>query len=518
MARDPRFRVLSGLLVAAAWLAPCGLLTLREGDFRARAQSTRSATDSGQEPDQGTVTKSARDRTTRSRATQKKSRQGKEKPAAAAEKPAPSPAQETATSRDAISFKQEVAPILVANCVGCHSQGRPGLTRGKLDLTSFEKLMKGTPKEKVITPGKPDESHLVLRVRGEEQPRMPQGGNNNGLADEAISRIERWVAAGAVLDAGLDPKATIESYAASPEQIRRNLLAKLGAKEREQLVEKAGRDRWKKANPALTPEIHHGEHFVLFSNLPKERAAGAIKLLEAQHGLLRRLLGPQPTNWVEKVSVYVFNSRKDFVELVRTIENREPEAEVAGTGSLTVAQPFLAVVDPLGGKREDPAAHRRRPRTRKGEEEAEMPARGLAALLAQTLGEAAVGSYGKSPRWLAYGLGESLGAQAEPRSPFYRGLGRLAHQKYDQGWITRATDVLGETENVSPEEMRAISLAIVESLLSPELRAAFPAFAKGMSQGKEKFDDVLKDVYGVSREDFLNTTGDWIARHYGQGE
>ena len=171
-----------------------------------------------------------------------------------------------------------MAPILVANCVGCHSQGRPGLVRGKLDLTSFAKLMQGTPKEKVIEPGKPDESHIVLRIKGEETPRMPQGGNNNGLAEEAIGKIEQWIKAGARLDAGLDPKVAMASYAASPEQVRRGQIARMSPKDRDRKTEAAGRDRWKKANPKLKPELTPGDHFLLFSNLPKDRAANTVKV------------------------------------------------------------------------------------------------------------------------------------------------------------------------------------------------------------------------------------------------
>ncbi len=54
----------------------------------------------------------------------------------------------SASTATGISFRNDVAPILVANCVGCHGQGRPGLTRGKLDLTSFAKLMQGTPRRR----------------------------------------------------------------------------------------------------------------------------------------------------------------------------------------------------------------------------------------------------------------------------------------------------------------------------------------------------------------------------------
>ena len=48
---------------------------------------------------------------------------------------------------------------------------------GKFDMTSFKKLMAGSEKEKVVIPGKPDESPLVLRIKGEETPKMPPGAN-----------------------------------------------------------------------------------------------------------------------------------------------------------------------------------------------------------------------------------------------------------------------------------------------------------------------------------------------------
>jgi hypothetical protein len=120
-----------------------------------------------------------------------------------------------------ISFRQDIAPILVANCVDCHRPGRPGLDKGKLELTSFATLMQGTPKEKVIEPGKPEASHLVSRLKGDEQPRMPRGENNQGLSAEVIGRFEQWIKAGARLDAGLDPKAALGSYALSPEEARK---------------------------------------------------------------------------------------------------------------------------------------------------------------------------------------------------------------------------------------------------------------------------------------------------------
>jgi len=254
--------------------------------------------------------------------------------------------------------------------------------------------------------------------------------------------------------------------------------------------------------------------------LPKDRAANAIKVAEAQFGQLKRLLGVPATDWVEKVSLYVFNDRKDFIEFARTIENREVDASVSSSGHLTVPQPYIVVVDPLAGKKEETAASRRKPRSKRGEEK-ESPAgaeRTLAGLLAETLGESTVAAQGKSPRWLAYGVGAFLSSQVEPRSPYYQKLRDMALEKFSQGWTSKATEALGEGDQVSAEEIRAVGFAMVEFLMTPEFRGSFPAFAQGMSKGKEKLDDVLKEVYRADREEFLNQSGSWVALRYGQDQ
>ena len=74
--------------------------------------------------------------------------------------------------------------------------------------------------------GNPDESKLLLRLKGEIEPRMPQGANAK-LSDAAIAKIERWIKEGATLDAGNDPKKPIASYAASADQVRKAEVAKL---------------------------------------------------------------------------------------------------------------------------------------------------------------------------------------------------------------------------------------------------------------------------------------------------
>ena len=112
--------------------------------------------------------KAARKKTTATEKTKKAdSSAGKDKSAA---KKAAAP-----DTSGKLRFSQDIAPILVANCTGCHSGDGNGLRRGKLDLSTFASMQTGTPDHKVLQPGKPEESTLVRRIKGEDEPRMPQG-------------------------------------------------------------------------------------------------------------------------------------------------------------------------------------------------------------------------------------------------------------------------------------------------------------------------------------------------------
>jgi hypothetical protein len=423
-----------------------------------------------------------------------------------------------------LKFSQHIAPILVANCVQCHSGDGQGLKKGKLDLSTFDGLQKGTgaPDQKVISPGNPEESSLISRIKEEDGSlRMPKG-RNQALSADAIAKIERWVKQGAKLDAGNDPKKPIASYAASALQVRRADLARLPQKERDKEVEAAGLRRWKQANAKLKPDVVPGDHFVIFSTLPRERATSTLKAMEAQYGHLKKFLGPAG-NWVEKVGIYVFTSRNDFIEFVRSEQRREVEANELSSGMLAEAQPYVAVVDPAGGRKEEPGAGKRRVRTKRADDvptEGILADRTLNGLLAEALARSALTSAaaepGNCPRWLSLGIGSYLAAQVEPRSPHYKQLRQTALATYQQGWMTKANEALGGTDQITADSLNAVGFALVEAMMSIEVnRRYFPDFVKALLRG-EKLDDTLQTVYRGTREDFINDTGEWIAARYGQ--
>ena len=98
----------------------------------------------------------------------------------------------SARAADPPSFAKDVAPILSANCAGCHAAN---VTMGTLDLDTFAGIQKGGHSGPVIVPGNSAESLLYLRITGKVTPAMPLNGKK--LADGEIEIIRQWIDAGA---------------------------------------------------------------------------------------------------------------------------------------------------------------------------------------------------------------------------------------------------------------------------------------------------------------------------------
>lgn len=96
-----------------------------------------------------------------------------------------------------VSFMRDVAPILKENCFACHDAKKQ---KGKLDLTTFERMMKGGNQGEPIVPGKPEESNLYLFMAGKEEPIMPPKEAGGLLKPDKVAVIERWIKEGAKFD------------------------------------------------------------------------------------------------------------------------------------------------------------------------------------------------------------------------------------------------------------------------------------------------------------------------------
>ena len=138
----------------------------------------------------------------------------------------------------------------------------------------------------------------------------------------------------------------------------------------------------------------------------------------------------------------------------------------------SVPQPYVAVVDPAGGKKEEPAAGKRRTRSKRGESRGRGRRRrrshARTACSPRRWARPPWQSAGNAPRWLALGIGTYLASQVEPRSPYYQSTPSNRLRQFQQGWQTKANEALGGADQITAESLHAVGFALVEAMMSEE--------------------------------------------------
>src|SRR5690349_24997416 len=89
-------------------------------------------------------------------------------------------------------FEKNVRPVLVRQCLACHSS--PTSPMGGLRLDSREAMLRGGSRGPAMVPGKPAESLILRAVRQSDTLRMPPSGK---LKDEEIAALAEWIGMGA---------------------------------------------------------------------------------------------------------------------------------------------------------------------------------------------------------------------------------------------------------------------------------------------------------------------------------
>ncbi|MBW3599152.1 MAG: hypothetical protein KY475_18015 [Planctomycetes bacterium] len=115
-------------------------------------------------------------------------------------------------AEDAVSFRADVAPILLSNCLACHGSKK---AEGSYRIDSFERLSQGGDTGLApFTAGDLDDSELYRRITSEDEgERMPLEGEP--LPEEHVTIIRKWIEQGAEYDAE-DPGADLASIVPPP--------------------------------------------------------------------------------------------------------------------------------------------------------------------------------------------------------------------------------------------------------------------------------------------------------------
>ena len=290
-----------------------------------------------------------------------------------------------------VSFAADVAPVLVAQCVGCHDAMQP---EANLSMVTLERLLRGGRGGSAVVSGKGTESLLIKKIKGAgiEGQRMPLG--KPPLADEVIATIQKWIDQGAKLDL-LTPQAEMETLAAAGRS------QKLSHDDLKEVRFRAGGSLWARAIPDdKAVAIERGDVLVS-GNLS---AAKIEELADAAEAVADRLqeqmMGGKSPIIKGGIVVYGFAKGYDLSSFWQTVfSDDRPKGITAGGGVLGDVV-YAAVIPPTTDK------------TSGGKDDAEANTR---VLLAEQMTAAALLGRGV-PAWFAKGAGRAVAMKFEPKA------------------------------------------------------------------------------------------------------
>ncbi len=103
----------------------------------------------------------------------------------------------SACGQHEVSYQKEVLPVLKANCFECHTPGGIGYEKSKLDMSTYDSLMKGTQFGPVVKPGDSLTSVLVMLIENRADSSIHMPYQRNLMSQPNIDTIKTWVTQGA---------------------------------------------------------------------------------------------------------------------------------------------------------------------------------------------------------------------------------------------------------------------------------------------------------------------------------
>ena len=93
-----------------------------------------------------------------------------------------------------IDFHDQVWPVLKQKCVGCHN---PKKSKGDLDMSSREAMLRGGHSGPAMVPGDAEESLMIELIDFDEMP--PRDQKDGRVTKDELKTLRQWIAGGAVV-------------------------------------------------------------------------------------------------------------------------------------------------------------------------------------------------------------------------------------------------------------------------------------------------------------------------------
>jgi cytochrome c553 len=375
----------------------------------------------------------------------------------AGNRPAQSPLAtvQSATGKETISFAKDIAPVLVANCTGCHGGDNP---RGNLNMTDIAAMFRGGDRGEPLLPGRPNDSLIIKKLRGTaDGERMPRG--RPPLDDVTIGKFAKWIEEGARFDglAPNQPLAEVVAYVKALEANHEELSA-----DRARLADA----NWRLGMPGTTAKRAESTNFLVLGSVGENTLAEIAQKAEA---LAPRVAEDKPLV-KGRMTLFVFGERYDYGEFGKMVERRDLPATWRGHYRFTIIDAYGAVLVP---KTDDFS---------------------LDALIAQQLAAVYIASLGqKIPHWFAEGCGRVAATRivsADNRIAAWNDelAAALAAMKAPDDFLNN---------KLSPEQADVCSFSFVKFLMSDPRR--FQILLDALRKGGN-FGQAFRNAYGSDPE------------------
>lgn len=391
--------------------------------------------------------------------------------AAAPPEQAPIAARPARLEAGEVSFANDVAPLLIAQCLDCHGERNP---EANLRMATLDGLLRGGRSGAAVVPGRGAESLLVKKIRGVgiEGQRMPL--NRDPLADGQITMIEKWIDEGGRIDllTGKDPLETVVAAGRARSMSDAELAAMRAA---------AGAKLWKRAIPDEDPVTCSGAGVCLIGSLPQPR----LEALAAEAGdveeRLRRELGVSAGPLIRGgIVLFPFERSFDYSAVWQTLVGAERPKGISGHAATSGDVVYAALLMPAGDAAEVGEAKR--------------------LLLAEQIAAAAFSGRG-APDWFCRGAGRTLAARIAPRAEAVKEWRREAGAAVKK--VGTAQDFLAARGD--PAVTALVAGGFVTALGTP---ARLGQLIKALDGG-EAFDDAFTRVFKAAPRQAYET---WAAR------
>lgn len=363
------------------------------------------------------------------------------------------------TGKETVSFARDVAPILTANCNGCHyAATRP---MGGFVMNTHVQLLKGGESGAAIEPGKGEESLLVKKIRGMSGQRMPAGGRP-ALSEEKIKLITTWINEGATFD-GANKDSQLDQV------IGQAWTASASHKELHQKRMQRAQEQWKIVSPKTEPEEVSDDHFHVIGNIGSESSKKLLAQAKMADSQVRKLLGIKNKDPLIKggTTIFALKQRYDYSEFGTMLEKRSLPTDWSSHWRTEVFDSYVTLVY----DKSEPKINE--------------------SSLIQQFASLWVASHEGVPKWFADGAGRQALAMAAGQNDL-----RV------QTWVKRLPESMKQLDNlnkflkgdINDEDAATIGFGIVRFMNDSSRKKQYDALLRSLASGTSFEQSMLKNI------------------------